>query len=229
MAHLTAFPPGVMLAPMQRSLLVVPSIAALALWASACGGSKARSGGPESPAKSATAQPAVAKQMPGGSEGATSNVRTADLDGDGRPEVWKYYKEGSDPDKPGEKKMIIVREDLDLNWDGRPDLWRYFDDKGQVVKEEWDTDFDGKVDEVRYFENGVIAKAERDRNNDGRYDETRYYKQGKLERKEVDTNGDGKVDRWEYYNGTTLERVGLDKDHDGTIDTWAKAPGATGG
>jgi hypothetical protein len=214
---------------MNRAHLLVPSAVALAFVLGACGGSKARSGGAQGPAKPAIAAQPAKQQVSGGGEGATPDVRTADLDGDGKPEVWKYYKQGSDPDKPGEKKMLLVREDLDLNWDGRPDIWRYFDDRGQVTKEEWDTDYDGKVDEVRTFEGGVIVKAERDRNNDGRYDETRYYKAGKLERKEVDTNGDGKIDRWEYYSGTILERVGVDKDHDGTIDTWAKAPGATGG
>src|SRR5438309_1957861 len=95
--------------------LIVPSIAALALVLGACGGSKARSGGAQSGAKPATAAQPAKQQITGGSEGGGGEVRTADLDGDGRPEVWKYYKAGSDPDKPGEKKQLLVREDLDLN------------------------------------------------------------------------------------------------------------------
>jgi hypothetical protein len=184
----------------------------------ACGGSKAQTRGADKP--QAKVEPKT--QIAGGQQGATPNVRTADLDGDGRPEVWKYYKTVPDPDHPGEQKTILVREDLDLNWDGKPDIWRYFNDKGQVEKEEWDTDYDGKIDEIRYFEDGIIVRSERDRNNDGKFDVVRYYKNGKLEHKEVDTDGDGKIDRWEYYNGPVLDRVGMDKDHDGTIDTWAK-------
>jgi hypothetical protein len=208
-----------MLRPMSRRALIIPSLLSAA-FLFACGGSKKEARGPDKP----VAAQAPKQQVQGGQQGATNNVRTADLDGDGRPEVWKYYKTASDPDHPGEQKMILVREDLDLNWDGKPDIWRYFNDKGQVEKEEWDTDFDGKVDEVRYFEDGVIVRAECDRNNDGKYDVVRFYKNGQLEHKEVDTDGDGKVDRWEYYNGKVLDRVGMDKDHDGTIDTWAKAP-----
>lgn len=210
---------------MIRRASILSAALGIALLGAACGGSKVRSGGPQAPAK----EPGGSKgPIAGGKQGATDDVRTADLDGDGRPEVYKYYRSGSDPDHPGEKKNLLVREDLDLNWDGKIDIWRYFDERGQVVKEEWDTDYDGKVDEIRYFEGGVIVRDERDRNNDGHFDVVRYYKNGKLERKEVDTNGDGKIDRWEYYSGNILDRVGIDKDHDGTIDTWAKAPSSPG-
>ncbi len=168
-------------------------------------------------------KPAEKHPVAGGETGATDDVRTSDIDNDGRPEVYKYYSRIDDPDRPGEKKTQLTRQDLDLNWDGKIDIWRYFDAKGKVEREEWDTDYDGKVDETRFFENGVIARVERDRNNDGRPDMIRYYKAGKLERKESDTNGDGQVDRWEYFTGRTLDCVGVDKDHDGSVDTWAKA------
>lgn len=190
----------------------------------ACGGGRERAGGPGAPATGSVPK----APMPGGQSGATDNVRSADLDEDGRAEVYKYYKTVDDPARPGETKEALVRQDIDLTWDGNIDIWRYFSDAGQVVKEEWDTDFDGKIDEVRQFEDGVIVRSERDRNNDGRFDVIRYYKQGKLERKESDTNDDGRVDRWEYFNGNVLERVGVDKDHDGSIDTWAKSSEASG-
>lgn len=185
-----------------------------------CGGGKKQAAGPNiQPGK--TAQKKAPE--PGGQTGATEDQRTADVDGDGRPEVLKYYKKIDDPERPGEKKTILVRQDIDLNWDGTIDIWRYFDGTGLVEREEWDTDFDGNIDDKRFFENGVLVRSERDRNNDGRADITRYYKEGKLERKESDTNGDGNIDRWEYYTGQVLDRVGVDKDHDGTVDTWAKA------
>lgn len=198
----------------------------LAAFLSACGGSKERQPGVQSAAPAANVE-ARTQAPAGGQTGATANVRTSDLDNNGVPEVFKYYNTVDDPEKPGTKKTVLVRQDLDVTWDGKIDLWRYFGDDGQVTKEEWDTDYDGKVDEVRTFEAGVIVKSERDRNNDGKPDVVRFYKGGVLERKEVDGNNDGQPDRWEYYSGRVLDRVGVDKDHDGTVDTWAKADGST--
>lgn len=193
----------------------------------ACGGKK-KSGEVKQPTAAAPAASANGPKspQPGGTTGATDDVRTSDLDNDGRPEVTKYYKTIDDPERPGQKKTILVRQDIDLTWDGKVDIWRYFDDNGMAEKEEWDTDYDGKIDETRFFEGGVIVRSERDRNNDGRPDVMRYYKEGKLERKETDTNGDGQVDRWEYFQGRVLDRVGVDRDHDGSVDSWAKADGA---
>jgi hypothetical protein len=161
--------------------------------------------------------------QPGGTGPTTDNVRTSDIDEDGRPEVTKYYDDVPDPERPGQRKSVLVRQELDLTWDGRVDIWRYFGPDGKVTKEEWDLDYDGNVDETRFFEEGVLVRTERDQNNDGQIDVTRYYADGKLERKETDSNGDGKPDRWEYYEGRVLDRVGVDKDFDGTVDTWAKA------
>ncbi len=207
-------------------------ISVIALALTACSGAKPAEEPSASPAATpAGANPAAGgktkglpkRQVAGGNQGGkTEDVRTSDTDGDGTPEVYKYYKTGADPERPGEQKTILVRQDIDVNWDGRIDIWRYFAQDGTVEKEEWDNDYDGKVDETRVFEAGVIVRAERDRNNDGTPDVTRYYKGGKLERKESDTNHDGKVDRWEYYTGRVLDRVGIDKDHDGSVDSWAK-------
>lgn len=204
---------------MKRSLFLGST---LALGIAACAGQNGQS---EVKPMSAPPPEASTKKapVPGGQEGATDDVRTSDIDQDGKPEVFKYYKTVSDPERPGEQKTILVRQDIDLTWDGRIDIWRYFDASGKVEREEWDTDYDGNIDETRFFENGVMVRSERDRNNDGRADMVRYYKDGKLDRKESDTNGDGQVDRWEYFTGRVLDRVGVDKDHDGSVDTWAKA------
>ena len=153
----------------------------------------------------------------------TKNLKEGDVDGDGRADTFKYYKEIDDPERPGEKKVILVRQDVDINWDGRLDICRFFDDKGKVDREEFDLDYDGKVDEIKLYEEGVIKTAKRDRNNDGRYDVTRTYKNGKLVQKATDTNDDGKPDRWEYFDGNRLDRIGVDADHDGKVDRWAKS------
>ncbi|MCA9551183.1 MAG: hypothetical protein KC933_14200 [Myxococcales bacterium] len=198
---------------------------ALAGAVSACGGKKQSQG----PSASPSATPAGASTggapkapKPGGGGPSSEDVRTSDLDNNGVPEVYKYYKSVPDPERPGQEKTVLIRQDIDLTWDGKIDIWRYFTPGGVVEREEWDTDYDGNVDETRFFEGGVLVRTERDRNNDGRPDVIRYYKKGVIERKESDTNGDGKVDRWEYFAGRVLDRVGIDKDHDGTVDSWAK-------
>mgnify|MGYP006281289447 FL=1 len=139
---------------------------------------------PESAETPRVAGPPAAPK-PGGSGPTGPNVQTSDINEDGTPEVVKYYEEIEDPDRPGQRKSVLVRQELDLTWDGKTDIWRYFDRSGNVTREEWDLDFDGNVDETRYFEDGVIVRAERDQNNDGRADVVRYYAGGKLERKEI--------------------------------------------
>ena len=155
--------------------------------------------------------------------GKTDTMREADVDGDGRPDLFKYYKEVDDAERPGERKTVLVRQDIDLNWDGRLDICRYFAANGKVDREEFDLDYDGKVDEIRTYKDGIVTLAERDRNNDGRFDVIRRYNKGKLIQKETDTNDDGQIDRWEYYDGDLLDRVGVDVDHDGKVDRWAKS------
>lgn len=189
----------------------------------ACGGSKAAT----KPAGAPTRDEPVAAKMPEtascSDENKTGNAQPADVDGDGRPEVVKYYQDVDDPERPGQKKSALMRQDIDLNWDGRLDVCRYFSAAGVVVREELDLDYDARVDDVRWYEEGTIVRSERDRNNDGRADVIRRYKAGKLTQKEVDTNEDGQPDRWEYFDGDRLERVGVDMDHDGKVDRWSKA------
>lgn len=157
-----------------------------------------------------------------GAPTAGQELRTTDVDGNGRPEVCKYYADVDDPERPGQRKNVLVAQDLDVNWDGKVDISRKFGADGLVIEESWDADYDGNVDERRIFEKGIIVRAERDQDNDGRWDVVRFYEEGKLVRKETDTNRDGEPDRWEYFNGRTVERVGIDRDFDGTPDTWSK-------
>lgn len=185
-----------------------------------CGASTAQA--PSEVLADRSAARARSTPIAGGQGPKTGNVRTSDLNHDGVPEVLRYYETIDDPERPGQKKTVLIRQDIDMTWDGRVDIWRYFDVDGKTEKEEWDTDFDGNIDETRFFQRGVIVRSERDRNNDGRADVLRFYKDGKLERKESDTNEDGQVDRWEYYTGQTLERIGIDKDYDGKVDSWSK-------
>lgn len=202
--------------------LIQLSLTSLALASWACAGSSSST--PQAGSQ-ATAAKRQTEPLPCAAEGQTQDLRTADVDGDGVDDVYKYYDEVDDPERPGERRKMVVRQDLDLNWDGRFDVCRYFDVDGLAKREEMDLDFDGKVDEWRFYERGVIERSERDRNNDGKPDIIRRYKDGKLVQKESDTNNDGQVDRWEYYTGNKLDRIGVDLDHDGKVDRWSKSSG----
>lgn len=152
----------------------------------------------------------------------SEELRTTDSNGDGLPEICKYYKSLPDPKRPGQTHIALMQQHLDVNWDGKIDIKRTFSVEGTTTREEWDADYDGNIDEVRLFEDGLISRSDQDLDNDGHVEVIRYYQQGKLERKESDTNQDGKTDRWEYFNGQTVERIGIDENYDGTIDRWKK-------
>jgi len=145
-----------------------------------------------------------------------------DLNRDGKPDVWKFYRQDDDPKNPGNKLEVLVRKDTDLNNDGKVDDIRFYDDKGRVKEERIDLDFDGRFDETLYFEEGKLVRKEIDLDYDGRVDVTKYYSDGKLVRVELDRNKDGRVDAWEYYENGTLDRIGLDNDFNGTADVWQK-------
>lgn len=208
---------------LRPALLGTPIILSMA----ACGGPSRAAPPPEAPAATArttSAVPIGGCQAPGSGE----ELRTTDTNGDGSPEVCKYYRDVADPERPGQNRTLLVRQDLDLNWDNKTDITREFGPDGNVVKESWDTDYDGRIDEVRTFEEGTIVRAERDQDNDGRFEIVRIYEDGKLVRKEIDSNGDGKPDRWEYFEGKTVDRVGIDRDFDGKPDSWTKASNQPG-
>jgi hypothetical protein len=63
-------------------------------------------------------------------------VREFDVNGDGRPDIVRYFKGGK-----------LVREDIDLNFDGMPDV-RNFYEGGKLIRRELDLDGDGRMDKV---------------------------------------------------------------------------------
>ncbi|MBI4431420.1 MAG: hypothetical protein HY587_06885 [Candidatus Omnitrophica bacterium] len=46
-----------------------------------------------------------------------------DTNEDGKPDVWKYYKDGN-----------LTHREIDSNFDGKPDRTQTFDEKGELVK-----------------------------------------------------------------------------------------------
>jgi hypothetical protein len=104
------------------------------------------------------------------------DVVTADVNGDGKPDLWKLYVHG-------EPSRLVCKR-MDLNFDGVPDLVVYYDAAGEVAMETYDLDFDGKVDKWSYQRGGRLVLEDIDTNGDGQVDLRRHYKEGKLARVE---------------------------------------------
>jgi hypothetical protein len=88
-------------------------------------------------------------------------VRTADENGDGRPDIWRTY------DRHGQ----LLRVSVDTNFDGRSDIQEYYE-HGALVRRELDRDFNDQVDLIQEFDPASHAqvRAEVDVDSDGTAD-----------------------------------------------------------
>src|SRR5262245_16487246 len=69
------------------------------------------------------------------------HVVTSDLNGDKKPDVWKFFKSVN---VGGQQTEVLTCKQVDLNLDGKIDMVTYYDDTGsQIVLEEIDGDLDG--------------------------------------------------------------------------------------
>jgi hypothetical protein len=116
--------------------------------------------------------------------------READVDGDGRKDIIRYYDDNG----------RSLREEADRNFDGKMDLAVVFQD-GKIVRKEIDENSDGKIDTRIYFEKQIPMRAERDLA--GRSTPTEW-----------------RPDRWEYYENGVMVRMGTDLDGDARVDRW---------
>jgi hypothetical protein len=91
----------------------------------------------------------------------SDQVRTADQNGDGRPDIWRTY------DRHGQLLTIA----LDTNFDGRSDVQEYYQ-HGVLVRRELDRDFNDRVDLVQDFDPATHkqVRAEVDVDSDGTAD-----------------------------------------------------------
>jgi hypothetical protein len=95
---------------------------------------------------------------------------TFDRNGDGRPDVWRWY------DAHGECAQVAV----DTNFDGRPDVQEYYRG-GKLVRRELDRNFDSRIDLVEEF-TGATEEHFRtvvDTDHDGTADLLVLFEQGK--------------------------------------------------
>ena len=151
-------------------------------------------------------------------------VRTFDLNRDGKPDDWKYFRLVPDPADATKTHEVLIRRELDTNFDGKPDITTVFNEDGTKASESFDLDFDGRQDVVDTYEKGVLVRKDTFHRQAKAPDQVAYYEGGKKVRVERDTRGTGKVDTWEYYENGKLSRIGEDLDGDGLVDRWIKSP-----
>lgn len=142
-----------------------------------------------------------------------------DLNADGKPEVFNYYREREGAER------LLVRKDTDLNRDGRVDVRSWYTDTGLLEMEEFDGDFDGQYDIWDYYQDvdgsgkAVRVANHRDMTYDGKPDVFVYFRDGLIVRKERDTNGDGIIDHWEKFDSEgKVIKSGRDANYDGSVD-----------
>ena len=216
-------------------------VAALAILGAGCGSSKEQTKAAESdPAAAAAAEPVQTESDASGA------IERIDVSGDGKPDVFKYFRlvdapaaAAAAPDIDGKKaaknvKKVLVRKEMDVNFDQRIDIVQYYEGeagKEALVREEMDLDFDGRVDSVRHYKDGNVTLVELDLGFDGRTDTWSYYQlttgdDGKpinrLVERRRDANGDGKIDVWEYYTKGALVKVGTDTNNDSQPDLFTR-------
>lgn len=139
--------------------------------------------------------------------------READLNHDGRKDVFRFYND----------EGRTLREEEDHDFDGRIDTITYFDG-GSVVRREMDTNADGMVD-MRVFYRDVGAGESRSNagTSENRPQErAREVRPFRAEREtQNDNNPEFRADYWEFYDAHGhVVRIGWDYDHDGRADRW---------
>ncbi|MFQ5960435.1 MAG: FG-GAP repeat domain-containing protein [Candidatus Methylomirabilales bacterium] len=137
-----------------------------------------------------------------------------DVDGDGKPDILRYY------DETGE----LIRQEEDSRLDGRPDTWTFFE-AGRLVRKESDTNGNGKVDLWAFYDGAdTLVRTEADTDHNQHRDRVILYEQGEIveeqryspgldppqlivayangqpKRKDEDTDGDGRMDRVTEYD-----------------------------
>ncbi|MBM4371781.1 MAG: hypothetical protein FJ098_09010 [Deltaproteobacteria bacterium] len=169
----------------------------------------------------AAAQVETADDINKGGRPEGTQLERGDMNGDGRPDVWKYTREVPDPAAPGTRKTVLARKEADLNFDGSKDVYIEYGDGEIPSHEAFDFDFDGRVDQENFYEQSRIREKRVFASGTNRVFIWKYFEEGALSRTRQDDNGDGIADRCEdWFKGQRLIRRGRDTNRDGECDDW---------
>lgn len=86
----------------------------------------------------------------------------ADVDGNGKADLWEDYE-------PGGAVKTVARDRA--RKDGKPDYWVYLT-KGRIYRRDYDRNFDGKPDLKSFEDNHRFLRKEYDDNFDGTFEKT---------------------------------------------------------
>ncbi len=178
----------------------------------------------------AGAAPQASRPIPPSKPGLSAPEAT-DRNGDGRPDLWTYTKNGRpslealDEDHDGrvdrnlhyDEAGRLVSSDDDLNGDGVMETSSLFED-GRLARRRSDSNGDGQSDTWTFYRGDEILRTEIDRDGDGFRDEVTIYAKGQVDREEVDKNGDGRPDAVATYANGMISEKREDLDFDGTPD-----------
>jgi hypothetical protein len=176
--------------------------------------------------KDTTIDAAVPKVDPTLCDTAGKNIITADLNKDGRPDVWRMLKT---EDEGGTKVEFMTCKQVDFDHDGRKDWVVGYNRKGGITFERADFDYDGKFDMSAVYDTktNTVTEVERDSDFDGKFDlKENYDSAGQLISVKRDRNGDGAPDMWEQYKDGVLLAILYDDDFDNKVDRREEVPGA---
>lgn len=149
-------------------------------------------------------------------EGGRLVRKERDVNGDGKPDILRYYNGTGRLTRQEEDSRLTgrvdtwtfyedgrpVRKESDTNGDGKVDFWAFYDSSGDVVRTEADTDHDGHRDRVTLYAKGEVTQEQ---HYSPGLDPARAiitYAGGQPPRKEEDTDGDGRMDRLTEYDGS---------------------------
>lgn len=141
---------------------------------------------------------------------------TYDLNKDGKPDIWRLFKDNT-----------LTCKQIDFDHDGNKDWLVAYDPSGKILYQKADFDFDGKFDMAAVFEpaSGHRQEVERDTDFDGKFDIKEVYgADGSLSSVRRDRNGDNKPDQWDQYLDGVLTATTYDDNFDGKVDRREDAP-----
>ena len=203
-----------------NGLFAVGCVTALSL--TGCGDKKKAATTP----KDTTIDAAVPRVDPTLCETEGKNIITADLNKDGRPDVWRMLRS---EEEGGTKVEFMTCKQVDFDHDGRKDWVVGYNRKGAVTFERADFDYDGKFDMSAIYDTktATVAEVERDSDFDGKFDlKETYDSVGQLVSVKRDRNSDGAPDMWEQYKDGILLAILYDDDFDNKVDRREEVPGA---